>query len=112
MTDPTTGLKINFHDQNKRRTYIKLAEMMRRAKIDPSLIDTAQAFVEQHMMIDPHQRNYAEHWMMLLRLPVSEIAGRLLADTPEGDLLRDTAPVFGKGLTSREIVNLIEHTDA
>ena len=33
-------------------------------------------------------------------MPVGEIARLLLSDTPEADLLHDTAPVFGKvGLT-------------
>ncbi len=104
-------LKTSFHDRNKRRKYIKLVEMMRRSKIDPSLFADARQFVEEHMMTDPHRRKYAECWMKLLSLPIEDIAGRLLADTPEGDLLRDTAPVFGRGLTSREIVKLSEGSD-
>ena len=99
---------MDFWDKNKRNVYIKLQEMMRRAQSDPSLIETARIYVQENMLSEEsHQRKYGEMWMEILDLPVEQIAQRLLADTPEGDLLRDTAPVFGKGLTSREFMKLL-----
>jgi hypothetical protein len=44
--------------------------------------------------------------------PPAEIAAALTEDSPRGQLLRETRPVFGKGLTSREVAELIERADA
>ena len=41
-----------------------------------------------------------------------EVAAALTEDSPRGQLLRETGPVFGKGLTSREVAELIAHADA
>jgi hypothetical protein len=41
-----------------------------------------------------------------------EIAATLTEDSPRGRLLRETRPVFGKGLTSREVAELIAHAVA
>jgi hypothetical protein len=41
-----------------------------------------------------------------------EIAAALTEDSPHGRLLRETSPVFGKGLTSRDVAELIAHADA
>lgn len=98
---------IQPYDDNKRRCYVKLADAMRRAKNDASMIDDARAFVRKFMLSNPRQRAYGERWMEVLDLPVDEIARLLLADTPEGDLLRDTAPVFGKGLSAQEARDLL-----
>ncbi len=51
-------------------------------------------------------------WVELLRLPAEEIAAALIEDSARGRLLRETRPVFGRGLTSREVAALIEHADA
>lgn len=61
---------------------------------------------------DPHQRTYTLMWRELLDRPAAEVAAALIEDSPRGQLLRETSPVFGKGLTSREVANLIEHADA
>jgi hypothetical protein len=98
---------MRFHDRSKKLTFLKLQAAMARASNDKSLIEEARAYVRTFMLTDPHQRVYAELWLNLLDRPIAEIAARLLADSPEGELLRDTAPVFGKGLTSREIARLI-----
>jgi hypothetical protein len=99
---------MHFHDRSKRLTFLKLQAVMVRASTDKSLVEEARAYVKTFMLPDPHQRAYGEMWLNLLDLPVAEIAARLLADSPEGDLLRDTAPVFGKGLSPREVARLIE----
>jgi hypothetical protein len=44
--------------------------------------------------------------------PPARIAAALTEDSPRGRLLRETSPVFGKGLTSRDVAALIEHADA
>lgn len=64
------------------------------------------------MLADPHQRVHAEMWRAMLRLPPREIARALVADTERGQLLRETRPVFGRGLSSREVVALLETADA
>ena len=51
-------------------------------------------------------------WQHLLSRPPAEIAAALTEDSPRGRLLRETGPVFGKGLTSREVAELIAHADA
>jgi hypothetical protein len=55
---------------------------------------------------DPHQRAYTVIWRELPGLPAEDIATALTEDSDRGQLLRDTSPVFGKGFTSREIVEL------
>jgi hypothetical protein len=45
-------------------------------------------------------------WRELLGLPAEDIAAALIEDSDRGQLLRDTSPVFGKGFTSREVVEL------
>jgi hypothetical protein len=64
------------------------------------------------MLPDPHQRTYALMWLELLSRPAAEIAAALTEDSPQGRLLRETRPVFGHGLTSREVTDLIERADA
>ena len=64
------------------------------------------------MAADPHQRGYAEMWRALLRLPPEEIAAALIADSAHGQLLRETRPVFGKGLSSRDVAAILEAMDA
>jgi hypothetical protein len=51
-------------------------------------------------------------WRELLAKPASEIAAALVEDSERGRLLRETRPVFGRGLTSREAVALVEEADA
>jgi hypothetical protein len=76
------------------------------------MIHDARAFVLTHMRTDPHQCAYADRWLAVLGLPVEMIIDKLLADSPEGDLLRDTAPPFGAGFASREVAKLIDKLDA
>ena len=86
--------------------------MARRIVADPSMIADARRFVDKPMAPDPHQRTYTVMWHELLARPPAEIAAALIEDSPRGRLLRETRPVFGKGLTSREVAELIAHADA
>jgi len=64
------------------------------------------------MLPDPHQRDYALMWQDLLAKSPAEIAAALTEDSPRGRLLRETGPVFGKGLTSRDVADLIANARA
>jgi hypothetical protein len=104
-------MTIGFHDRHEWIDYLKASEMARRIVADPSMIEDARKFVAWRMAPDPHQRDYAVMWQELLSRSPAEIAAALIEDSPRGRLLRETAPVFGKGLTSREIADLIAHPD-
>jgi hypothetical protein len=105
-------VKTRFHDRHERIDYLKVCEVARRIIADPSLIDTARRFVEAALLPDPHQRKYGLMWRDLLAKPASEIAAALVEDTERGQLLRETRPVFGQGLSSRDVVALVEQADA
>lgn len=64
-------------------------------------------YINLHMRPDPHQRDYVLIWDELLDKPPADIAAALVEDSPRGQLLRETCPVFGTGLTSREVAELI-----
>jgi hypothetical protein len=78
----------------------------RRITHDPHSIEQARQFVEAAMAPDPHRRGYTLMWRLLLERPAAEVAAALIEDSERGQLLRDTSPVFGKGFTSREVVEL------
>jgi hypothetical protein len=105
-------MKTSFHDRHDRVDYLKACEVARQIVDDPLLIVAALDFVETAMLADPHQRVHAETWRAMLRLPSAEIAAALVEDTERGQLLRETRPVFGKGLSSRQVVALLEAADA
>jgi hypothetical protein len=105
-------MKTSFRDRHERLKYLKACETARRITLDPRLVDQARQFVEQAMAPDPHQRAYTSMWREVLELPAAEIAAALIEDSDRGQLLRDTSPVFGKGFTSREIVELLDRTRA
>jgi hypothetical protein len=105
-------MTMRFHDRHEWIDYLKASEVARRILADPSAIADAQKFVARRMAPDPHQRDYALMWQELLSRSPAEIAAALIEDSPHGRLLRETRPVFGKGLTSREIADLIAHPDA
>jgi hypothetical protein len=104
-------MKNNFHDRHDRIDYLKACEVARRIVQDSSLIADARDFLEAWMLTDPHQRAHALTWRALLQRPPAEIAAALSDDTPCGQALRETRPVFGKGLSSREVVALLEAAD-
>lgn len=99
-------MKTVFHDRHDARDYRKACEIARRIVENPRLIDEARAFVEEVMGRDPHQHRYAALWRALLAQPAEEIAQALTEDSERGQLLRETRPIFGRGLTSREITAL------
>jgi hypothetical protein len=105
-------MKTAFRDRHEKLRYAKFLEVARRLRQNPAMIDEARAFVLAHMKTDTHQRTYADRWLAVLGLPVEIIIDTLLADSPEGDLLRDTAPPFGPGFTSREVAELIDRMHA
>jgi hypothetical protein len=105
-------MKTAFRDRHEQLRYAKFVEITRRLRRNPAMIDDTRAFVLTHMQTDPHQRAYADRWLAVLALPVEMISDKLLADSPEGDLLRDTAPPFGRGFTSREVAELIDRLHA
>ena len=100
-------MKTKFRNRHDQIKYAKFVEIMRRVRRDPAMIHDARDFVTRYMLPDPHQATYAGQWLHVLSLPADEIAQLLLADTPEGELLRDTAPPFGRGLTSRDVAEII-----
>ncbi len=105
-------MATRFHDRHEWIDFLKAREMARRLVADPSMIADAQRFVATRMLPDPHQRDYALLWQEVLSRPPAEIAAALTEDSPRGQLLRETRPVFGKGLRSRDVAELIEHADA
>lgn len=105
-------MKARFHDRHERIDYLKACEVARRIIADPSLIESARRFVEAAMLPDLHQHKYSLIWRELLTNPASEIAAALIEDSERGRLLRETRPVFGRGLTSREVAALVEQADA
>jgi hypothetical protein len=104
-------MTIRFHDRHEWVDYLKAKEVARRILADPATIADAQRFVAWRMAPDPHQQEYATMWRELLSRPPTEIAAALTEDSPRGRLLRETAPVFGNGLTSRDVADLIAHPD-
>jgi hypothetical protein len=104
-------MTIRFHDRHEWIDFLKANEVARRIVADPSMIADARRFVATRMAPDPHQRDYAIMWRELLSRSPSEIAAALTEDSPGGRLLRETRPVFGKGLTSREVAELIARAD-
>jgi hypothetical protein len=105
-------MKTSFRDRHERLKYLKACETARRIIRDPRLIEQARRFVEEAMAPDPHQRVYTVMWRELLGLPAEDIAAALIEDSDRGQLLRDTSPVFGKGFTSREVVELLDRARA
>jgi len=86
--------KQRFYDKSKFLSY-ELARLSASKFLeDPSLLERGREFMERHMRPDPCQAEYYEIWSDLLRRDPQEIARLLLSDTPDGDLLRDTMPVF------------------
>jgi len=105
-------MKTSFRDRHERLKYLKACETARRIIHDPLLVEQARQFVEDAMAPDPHQRAYTAMWRELLSLSSETIAAALIEDSDRGQLLRDTSPVFGKGFTSREVVELLDRDRA
>jgi hypothetical protein len=106
------AVKTRFYDRHERLDYLKVCEVARRIVADPSLIESARRFVETAMLPDPHRHKYGLIWRELLAKPASEIAAAVIEDGEGGQLLRETRPLFGRGLSSREVAALVEQADA
>ncbi len=105
-------MKTVFHDRHERRQYLKACETARRIASDQGLIANARHFVETVMAPDLHQQVYTSMWRELLNEPAENISAALIEDSDRGQLPRDTAPIFGKGYTSREIAALLDRDRA
>ena len=86
--------KLRFYDRNERRSYELTRAVAARLVDDPRLVKIGLDFVRRHMSGDARQSQYLVMWEELLRHDVRDIARQLLDDTPRGELLRDTQPVF------------------
>ena len=105
-------MAMRFHDRHEWIDYLKACEVARRLVADPSMIADAQKFVAARMLPDPHQRDYALMWHALLAKPPH--GDRRCADRgqPARPVAAGNRAVFGKGLTSRDVADLIEHARA
>ncbi|KMO10078.1 hypothetical protein [Methylobacterium platani] len=86
--------KTDFHDRSKRRSYALTRAVAIRIIDDPGLVENGRHHLDRFMQGDPRQARYYSLWTDLLRQDVEVIARRMLEDSAEGDILRDTQPVF------------------
>jgi len=87
-------VRSTHYDRNKERSY-ELARIVAAKLVEnPALIEEGRKYLERHVKGDPGQHRRYELWIGILELNVEEIAARLLADSAEGQLLRETRPVF------------------
>jgi hypothetical protein len=85
---------MHFYDRSQRLKYLYARETARRLLEKPSLVERGKQFLEAKIAPNPRMRRYYLLWRGLLERPPQEIARRLMADTPEGEQLRDSMPVF------------------
>jgi hypothetical protein len=83
-----------FHDRHARLAWLKTQEVARRLRADPTIVEAGRAHLERFAAPDPHQAQAVATWRSILALPAAEIADLLEEDSPRGDYLRDTRPVF------------------
>jgi hypothetical protein len=87
-------VRSTHYDRNKERSY-ELARIVAAKLVgNPALIEEGRKYLERYVKDAPGQHRRHELWTTILKLNVEEIATRLLANSPEGELLRDTRPVF------------------
>lgn len=99
--------KANFHDRNKRRSYELTRQVAARLIDDPGLIANARSYLERLVRPDPAQAHAYTLWADLLNQDVGQIVRQMLEDSPKGDLLRDTQPVFTV-LSPEERIEMVE----
>ena len=87
-------LKTSFYDAHERRAYSRMIEVASRILDDASLIERGRAFLARFVREDVRQRRGYETWIELLDYTPEHIVRELLSDTPRGEALRETAPVF------------------
>jgi hypothetical protein len=71
-----------------------LREVCERLRRDPALVANGRRYIERFMAPDPRMAEYYALWREVIELPVDTICDRLRAETPEGEALRDSCPVF------------------
>lgn len=86
--------KTTFHDPNKRRSYALTRRVAARLIDDPSLVANGRAYLERLIRPDPGQARYYALWADLLDRDIRQMVSQMLEDSPRGDLLRETQPVF------------------
>lgn len=100
-------MKTVFRDRHDRVDYLKACEEARRIVADPSLLDAARRFVEEAMAPHESMRAHVALWRAVLALPAAEVAALLVEDSAEAQLLRETRPAFGAGLSSQDVARLL-----
>lgn len=86
--------KADFHDRNKRRSYELTRWVAARLIDDPGLVANGRSYLERWVRPDPAQSHAYRLWTDLLDQDVGQIVRQMLEDSPKGDLLRDTQPIF------------------
>ncbi|CAO4152812.1 hypothetical protein PKCBPO_03785 [Methylorubrum thiocyanatum] len=86
--------KADFHDRNKHRSYELTRQVAARLIDDPGLVANGRSYLERLVRPDPAQAHAYTLWADLLNQDVGQIVRQMLEDSPKGDLLRDTQPVF------------------
>ncbi|HMK80028.1 MAG TPA: hypothetical protein VK438_10280 [Xanthobacteraceae bacterium] len=86
--------KTRFYDRNERRSYALTRAIAARLIDDPALVESGLAYARRYMSNDPAQTRHFAMWQEQLRHNVVDIVRNLLEDSPRGNLLRDTQPVF------------------
>ncbi|OHV15442.1 hypothetical protein BK022_19015 [Methylorubrum extorquens] len=86
--------KADFHDRNKRRSYELTRRIAARLIDDPGLVANGRSYLERLVRPDLAQAHAYTLWTAILDQDIRQIVSQMLEDSPRGDLLRDTQPVF------------------
>lgn len=81
-------------DRNREFKLALFRETCSRILDDPTLIENGRRHMQRFMAQDSRMSKYYHLWQSVIDLPPTEMCRRLLADTPEGEALRDSSPVF------------------
>jgi hypothetical protein len=100
-------MKRVFRDRHDRIDYLKACEEARRTLADPALLASARRFLEDAMAPHPGMAAHVARWRAVLALPPEQVAALLVEDSPESQALRETRPVFGRGLSSQDVARLL-----
>jgi hypothetical protein len=101
-------MKTVFRDRHDRVDYLKACEEARRMVADPSVLKSARRFLEEAMAPDESVQAHVALWRDVLALSVEQVAALLVEDSDRGQLLRETRPVFGRGLSSQDVALLLK----
>lgn len=100
-------MKAVFRDRHDRIDYLKACEEARRVLADPSLLQSAREYLEAAMAPQANLQAHVARWRVVLALPAAQVAALLVEDSAEGQALRETRPVFGRGLSSQDVARLV-----